>query len=94
VYYTTSIEFALTWIVFTSGGKWDLDGGFASPGLSGLIYVSKANIKRLLETTSGIAFPNPETEDDERVLQNVSLLGFQKSPRKLELTCLRVVCRE
>lgn len=73
VYYTTSIELALLWIIFTTGGKWDVEGGFASHKLSGLIYVAKVNIKRLLKDSAGVAFLNPQTEADEGALQTVRL---------------------
>ncbi|KAF2493080.1 hypothetical protein BU16DRAFT_97506 [Lophium mytilinum] len=70
VYYTTSLEFALCWILFTRHGRWDLDVEFADLQPRGLIYVSRVDVCMLAKTFRTRPIDPPNTTSDEQALQD------------------------
>jgi hypothetical protein len=70
VYYTTSLEFALSWIYFTDYGQWSAKN-WKTATLRGLVYVSKVNVKRLYQKFRCNEIPSPVTTQQEQQLQDV-----------------------
>lgn len=73
VYYTTSLEFALAWSIFTQTGSWETSWRFDSPELTSVVFVARITLHELIkEFDMNILFP-PVTQEEEQTLQNVSL---------------------